>query len=176
MFYSVEAEDRIRISLLGKEREKEVFEELKRKYVGRILEDASICVLVTRVVGVHEYKVHDECLIAKVGFEMLLFKLFKDEVACGQITEQNEEGIGLGVSFFDELRVRREDLPAVCEKVHVNDGGERRLAWAWVYKGSKLYFRRGAEARFRVLDGDRGSAAVLCDFSETGLGPLEWWV
>ncbi|CAD26370.1 DNA-DIRECTED RNA POLYMERASE III 25KDA POLYPEPTIDE [Encephalitozoon cuniculi GB-M1] len=176
MFYSAEIEDRVKISLSHLEKEKEVFEELKRKYVGRMLGDCSICILVARVMEVYEYKVCDEFLIARVWFEVLLFKFFEGEVVCGEILEQSEEGMRLGVSFFSELWVTKSGLPPATEKVYVNDCGEKQLVWVWIYRGSKLYFRRNAHVRFRVLDNEKGSSTVLCVLNEAGLGPLEWWV
>ncbi|AFN83480.1 DNA-directed RNA polymerase subunit E' [Encephalitozoon romaleae SJ-2008] len=177
MFYTVEIEDRIKVSLESSlEKEREVFEELKRKYVGRVLEDGSICVLVVRVANVHEYKVCDEFLVARVEFEALLFKFFKYEVVCGTILEQNEDGIKLGVPFFSSLFVKKGDLPDMTEKVHVSDCGENQLAWVWIYRGNKLYFRRNACVRFRVLGCKEKSSLVLCSLGEAGLGPLEWWV
>ncbi|AFM98763.1 DNA-directed RNA polymerase subunit E' [Encephalitozoon hellem ATCC 50504] len=177
MFYSVEIEDRIKISLEnGLEKEKEVFEKLKRKYVGRILEDGSICIVVMSIVNVCEYKVYDEFLLAKVEFEALLFKFFEYEVVCGTILEQKEDGMRLCVPFFSDLFVKRSGLPDVTERAYVSDCGEKQLAWVWMYRGNKLYFRRNAYVRFRVLGSEEKSPFVLCDLGEAGLGPLEWWI
>ncbi|ADM11994.1 DNA-directed RNA polymerase subunit E' [Encephalitozoon intestinalis ATCC 50506] len=177
MFYSAKIEDKIKISLNSNvEKKREVFEELKKKYVGRTLENTSMCVLIERVIDVYEYKVYDEFLVAEVEFEALFFRFFKDEVGCGTILEQNEKGIRIGVSFFHNLWAKKDFLPSVSEKAYVSDCGEKQLAWVWIYRENKLYFRRKSCIRFRVLHPEEKSSLVLCGLNEAGLGPLEWWV
>lgn len=176
MFYTAEIEDRVKIGVKHLDMEGEVWRRVEERYVGRMLEDTSICILVTRVVSICEYRVFEEFLVAEVRFEMLLFKFLRDEVVCGQIAEQSDEGMRLCVPFFDRLGVKESSLPSVCERVVVDDGGERQRMWVWVYKNNRLYFRKGDDVRFRIKEVGRRTLSVSCSLGETGLGPLAWWI
>ncbi|KAH9411003.1 putative RNA polymerase III [Ordospora pajunii] len=174
MFYTMWFEEDVKIPLSSEMKEREVLEVLKSKYVGKIIEGFGVCVVVTECAGVDEYQVYDEFLAAHAKFEMLLFKFFRDEVMHGEILSQDCEGIRLGIPFFDEMRVRKENLAEGSEMVYVNDGGEKKAAWVWVYKNNRFYFRRKSKVRLRVL-WDCADACVMCDFKEMGLGPIDWW-
>ncbi|KAM0671240.1 subunit E' of DNA-directed RNA polymerase [Ordospora colligata] len=174
MFYTMWFEEDVKIPLSSEMKEKEVFEVLKRKYVGKIIEGFGICVVITECARVEEYQVYDEFLAAHAKFEMLLFKFFRDEVMYGEILEQNSEGIRVGISFFDEIQVKKDNLAEGSEMVYVSDGGEKKAAWVWIYKGNRFYLRRKSKVRLRVL-WDCTDGCVMCDFKEMGLGPIDWW-
>lgn len=176
MFYTAEITDKIKISLCQEDQEKEVVRRLEEKYMGKMLDDSSICILLTRVIEVHEYRILDEFLIAKMRFEMLLFRFFGHEIVHGKILEQNADGLRMKIPFFSELLAKRKNLPAVSESVCVTDGKEKQLAWAWLYKDSRLYFRKDDDVRFRIKEIEGVPPYVACDFSEVGLGPLSWWM
>lgn len=172
MFCTVEISDSVRIALLH-DREAEVRRMLEQKYIGNAL-DGGICILLMGIVSVDEYRVSDEFLVARTRFSMLLFKFFRNEIVHGRIVEQSESGMRLGMPFFSALSVQRSALPVVSENVCVSDGKEHQSAWVWIYKSSRLYFRKDDEVRFRVGDA-RAGPQVACDLSEMGLGPLSWW-
>lgn len=176
MFYIGEIRDRIRISLTSEDKEQEVARRLREKYVGGVLEDSSICILLIRVVRIYDYRVSDEFLIAKVRFEMLFFKFLRYEVIFGRVLEQNDDGMKLGIPFADGLDVKKNNLPVVSEKVYVSDGKERQLSWVWIYKDNRLYFRKDEDVRFRVEDIREQPLEVMCNLNEVGLGPLSWWM
>lgn len=115
MFYIAEIKDRIRISLTSQDKENEDMRKLLEKYINSMLKDSSVCFLLTKIIKIDEYRVVDEFLVAKVRFEMLLFKFLRREILHGRILEHNESGTRLGIPFFDGLKTDKNDLPAVSE-------------------------------------------------------------
>jgi DNA-directed RNA polymerase III subunit RPC8 len=169
MFLIGEVVDRVKVSILPRDREEETRSALAKKYIGKVVEGTGVALRLLGVLKIHEYKIVEDFLIAKVTFQMLFFKLLRQEIVCGTIVAQDGNGIVVRTPFHSNITVPACSLPSNCEMAWK----DRSMTWVWTYKGNKLPFRTGDVVRARIENEEQTS--IVASFSEMGLGPLSWW-
>jgi DNA-directed RNA polymerase subunit E'/Rpb7 len=169
MFLVAELTDRVKLSVLSRNKEEEVKNALTRKYTGRMVEGLGAAVHLLKVLRIHEYKIIGSFLAAKASFHMLFFKALRHEILSGRIVEQSAGGLTIRVPFHGAIAIPACNLP---ENSAVEMG--RSAAWIWTYKGNRLPLRTGDEVRARVENEEQSS--IVASFNEAGLGVISWWI
>ncbi|KAG8779211.1 DNA-directed RNA polymerase III subunit rpc25 [Serendipita sp. 401] len=138
--------------------------ELNKKYANRILQDIGLVVSVFDLTKCGEGKIRygDGCVWYKVDFRLVVFRPFISEVLIGKVKSQDEEGIKLTLTFFDEIYIDKTQLPAPC----AYDSSKQQFFWAPKLEADatrtqlmdmplseRLYIELEAPIRFRV-EGD----------------------
>lgn len=169
MFVVTELTDKIEIPAAAPDKRQMVTEQIRRKYTSRLVEGLGLGVALHAVLGVCEYEIRDEVLVASATFQILFNRFYADEVCLGKILHQNEDRIVVGDGIFRHYEIQTCDLPENCEF----DGP--RKSWVWNYKGSRLAFQTGDAVRFRIRKVRFEDAVVAACMNEQGLGPCSWW-
>ncbi|KIM33099.1 hypothetical protein M408DRAFT_326752 [Serendipita vermifera MAFF 305830] len=138
--------------------------ELNKKYANRILQDIGLVISVFDLIKCSEGKVRygDGCLWYKVDFRLVVFRPFISEILNGKVKSQDEDGIRVSLTFFDEVYIDVSQLPAPC----AYDFSRQKFFWSPSLEegatrlqlmdspfGERLYIELDAPIRFRV-EGD----------------------
>ena len=122
-----------------------------------------------------------KCAYLKVFFRYVVFNPPIGSVWEGQIMSENDEGIGLRLSFFGDIWVPWPNLPANSEFKSSEE------TWVWYYQDDDeeyppYYFDVGDDVRFRICEvrfskpGDKAPPMqVIASMGTPGLGPKRWW-
>ncbi|OKL56963.1 hypothetical protein UA08_07805 [Talaromyces atroroseus] len=124
-----------------------------------------------------------------VTFRLLVFRPFKGEVILGKILSQDEDGIKIGLEFFEDIFVPKELLfePSrydIAENI-----------WVWENDGQPFFYDVNEIVRFRVeaeewhdqrptkpeqADGQTQSDykapyTIQASMVDSGMGLISWW-
>ncbi|KAN0086844.1 RNA polymerase III subunit Rpc25 domain containing protein [Elaphomyces granulatus] len=124
-----------------------------------------------------------------VQFRLIVFRPFKGEILLGRIASATENGIKIGLEFFNDILVPPHFLP---------QGSRFDFAdhvWMWDNEGATFYFDVGEVVRFRVeaeewhdqipnapdqlepaaVSERRPPYSIVGSVQMAGLGPISWW-
>ncbi|CAG7847507.1 DNA-directed RNA polymerase III subunit rpc8 Short=RNA polymerase III subunit C8; AltName: Full=RNA polymerase III subunit C25 [Serendipita indica DSM 11827] len=166
MFILTEIRDTVALQphTFGFEPTEVIARELNKKYANRILQDIGLVISVFDLTKCGEGKVRygDGCLWYKVEFRLAVFRPFISEVLIGKVKSQDEDGIRVTLTFFDEVHIDKSQLPAPC----AFDSSRQKFFWAAQMEPDtkrtelmdspfqeRLYIELDAPIRFRV-EGD----------------------
>ncbi|OJJ46278.1 hypothetical protein ASPZODRAFT_142897 [Penicilliopsis zonata CBS 506.65] len=164
---------------------------INAKYANKVIQKVGLCI------GFYDLLESSDGLIGhgtglvnvNVKFRLIVFRPFKGEIVLGKITSATENGIKIGVEFFNDILVPPDLLL---------DGARFDRAdqvWIWQNEeGSIFYFDVGEIVRFRVemeewhdqipnapplADGTpaerKAPYSIIGSMQMAGLGPTSWW-
>lgn len=171
MFVLTELEDSIEIRASSVEKELDVLRRLHQKYVNKLVDGLGLCLYVHEILGILEYEIQSEILVATVRFSAMFQRFYLDETCIGRILKQEEERILIGDGLFSGYEVQAHDLFDSCE--FESDANSGR--WVWNYKGNHLIFGSGDTVMFRIKGMRFEDSVVGAAMNEQGLGPVKWW-
>ncbi|KAH8701114.1 putative DNA-directed RNA polymerase III subunit 22.9 kDa [Talaromyces proteolyticus] len=165
---------------------------INEKYANKIIQKVGLCI------GFYDLLKSSDGLIGhgtglvnvNVTFRLLVFRPFKGEIILGKITGSTEDGLKIGLEFFNDILVPRKcssRIPA-C-----NDIAEQH--WIWESDGTTFHYDTGEIVRFRVeteewhdqiptapektnvtpVSERKPPYSIQASMLMPGLGPIVWW-
>ncbi|GFF38393.1 hypothetical protein IFM46972_05534 [Aspergillus udagawae] len=197
MFILISPEDFSKYSAVAIE------DNINEKYANKVIQKIGLCI------GFYDLLESSDGLIGhgtglvnvNVKFRLIVFRPFKGEILLGKISSATQQGIKIGVEFFNDILIPPDlllDGARLLWEVHVGSPGNSDIAdqvWVWENEdGSTFYFDIGEIVRFRVEmeewhdqipnAPDLGDGAtierkppysIIGSMQMAGLGPVSWW-
>lgn len=109
MFVIYHLKDTVEVDseLLGTSFKDAVILKLEQKYIGKVLQNEGIGVVLYEL-NIHENKIKSDMILAHTHFSLILFQPFPGEVLTGRILSSNHEGITVSLEFIEAF------IPAAC--------------------------------------------------------------
>jgi DNA-directed RNA polymerase subunit E'/Rpb7 len=170
MFVISELQDLVEIKASSLDKKQDLLDTLRAKYFLKFVCGVGVSVHVNKILEILEFEIKSEFLVANVIFELIFYKFYEGEVACGKIIKQEEEKITVEDSLSVVYEINAMDLFENCEFETINDN----CKWMWNYKGNHLPFQNGDIVRFKIKS-QRNDDIVEGSMDEQGLGPIKWW-
>ncbi|EFR02068.1 DNA-directed RNA polymerase III polypeptide [Nannizzia gypsea CBS 118893] len=165
---------------------------INEKYANKVIQNVGLCVAFYDLLESSDGLIgHGTGLVnVNVKFRMIVFRPFKGEVIIGKITNGTEQGIKIGIEFFNDIIVP-PDMLLDGARFDMKD-----QVWIWDNgEGGIFYFDVGETVRFRVEqeewhdqvpsapDLQDGVAApdrkppysIVGSMQVAGLGLVAWW-
>ncbi|KAM5488339.1 DNA-directed RNA polymerase III complex subunit Rpc25 [Microsporum canis] len=165
---------------------------INEKYANKVIQNVGLCIAFYDLLESSDGLIgHGTGLVnVNVKFRIIVFRPFKGEVIIGKITNGTEQGIKIGVEFFNDIIVP-PDLLLDGARFDMKD-----QVWIWDNgEGGIFYFDVGETVRFRVEqeewhdqvptapdlhDGvafpDRKPPySIIGSMQVAGLGLVAWW-
>ncbi|EZF34894.1 DNA-directed RNA polymerase III polypeptide [Trichophyton interdigitale] len=121
---------------------------INEKYANKVIQNVGLCIAFYDLLESSDGLIgHGTGLVNVnvVKFRMIVFRPFKGEVIIGKITNGTEQGIKIGVEFFNDIIVP-PDLLLDGARFDMKD-----QVWIWDNgEGGIFYFDVGETVRFRV--------------------------
>ncbi|KAL1965986.1 hypothetical protein VTN77DRAFT_4926 [Rasamsonia byssochlamydoides] len=165
---------------------------INAKYANKVIQKIGLCI------GFYDLLESSDGLIGhgtglvnvNVKFRLIVFRPFKGEIILGKITSSSENGIKIGVEFFNDILVP-PDLLLEGSRFDYND-----QVWVWENEeGATFYFDIGEIVRLRVemeewhdqipnapdqqdattVSERKPPYSIMGSMQMAGLGPISWW-
>lgn len=172
MFVLTEIQDKIEIPVSSKDKSKDIFIRLNKKYANRFIKNVGLGICIHSLKKIHHYRMKNELIMATVDFFAIAFKLYDNELLCGKIAIQNDNGVGIEVGVYGSIFVPKKNMSDEFEVVSKDTNNGKVFYWFWRYKEHKLYFVNDEMARLKIKATDKVLEGRI---DEAGLGPLSWW-
>ncbi|OXV07142.1 hypothetical protein Egran_05093 [Elaphomyces granulatus] len=164
---------------------------INEKYANKVIQETGLCICFYDLLESSDGLIgHGTGLVnVNVQFRLIVFRPFKGEILLGRIASATENGIKIGLEFFNDILVPPDFLP---------QGSRFDFAdhvWMWDNEGSTFYFDVGEVVRFRVeaeewqdqipnapdqlepaaVSERRPPYSIVGSVQMAGLGPISWW-
>ncbi|KAL1975281.1 hypothetical protein VTN31DRAFT_3673 [Thermomyces dupontii] len=164
---------------------------INEKYANKVIQKIGLCI------GFYDLLESSDGLIGhgnglvnvNVKFRLIVFRPFKGEIIMGKITGSTEQGLRIGLEFFNDIFVP-PDLLFPGSRFDVAD-----QVWIWENDGNTFYFDIGEIVRFRVeaeewhdqiptgpdhpdtvtVSERKPPYSIQGSMMMAGLGPVVWW-
>ncbi|KAL1981954.1 hypothetical protein VTN96DRAFT_1966 [Rasamsonia emersonii] len=165
---------------------------INAKYANKVIQKIGLCI------GFYDLLESSDGLIGhgtglvnvNVKFRLIVFRPFKGEIILGKITSSSENGIKIGVEFFNDILVP-PDLLLEGSRFDYAD-----QVWVWENEeGATFYFDVGEIVRLRVemeewhdqipnapdqqdattVSERKPPYSIVGSMQMAGLGPISWW-
>jgi len=164
---------------------------INEKYANKVIQEIGLCICFYDLLESSDGLIgHGTGLVnVNVQFRLIVFRPFKGEILLGRIASATENGIKIGLEFFNDILVPPDFLP---------QGSRFDFAdhvWMWDNEGATFYFDVGEVVRFRVeaeewhdqipnapdqlepaaVSERRPPYSIVGSVQMAGLGPISWW-
>jgi DNA-directed RNA polymerase III subunit RPC8 len=164
---------------------------INEKYANKVIQGIGLCICFYDLLESSDGLIgHGTGLVnVNVQFRLIVFRPFKGEILLGRIASATENGIKIGLEFFNDILVPPHFLP---------QGSRFDFAdhvWMWDNEGATFYFDVGEVVRFRVeaeewhdqipnapdqlepaaVSERRPPYSIVGSVQMAGLGPISWW-
>ncbi|KAJ5875893.1 uncharacterized protein N7529_001477 [Penicillium soppii] len=196
MFILISPEDFSKFSAVAIE------DNINAKYANKVIQKIGLCIsfydllessdgLIGHGTGLVNVNVQSKIStdLALVKFRMIVFRPFKGEIMLGKISSGTENGIKIGLEFFNDILIP----PQMLMENSRFDYAEQ--VWIWENdEGSEFFFDVGEVVRFRIeaeewhdqipnapdlideTPQDRKPPySILGSMQMGGTGPITWW-
>lgn len=171
MFVLTTVNDKIEIRVASRNKRDAVIQELKKKYINKLVEDLGLAVHLHEIINIYEYEIRSDILVSDVTFQLIFLRFYSEEVCSGKIIVQDEDKIIVGDSLFRRYEIQAHDLFENSEFCYENGLN----SWVWNYKGNRLVFYNGDVVKFKIKKLRYEDTTVEALMNDQGLGPSSWW-
>jgi len=164
---------------------------INEKYANKVIQKIGLCICFYDLLESSDGLIgHGTGLVnVNVKFRLIVFRPFKGEILLGKIASATENGIKIGLEFFNDILVPPDFLLQGARFDFADH------VWIWDNEGSTFYFDVGEVVRFRVeaeewhdqipnapdqlepaaVSERRPPYSITGSMQMAGLGPISWW-